>query len=393
MKKHNSFLFMLSLTILAIPTLYGGTKKKSKGYSLTTPSLSSLNPFGGSPQKEVVLDSDQKQKPRKKEKQKSSVVAKAPGMGFSLMGAPSRMAKRVVQGIRSIGPNTLNYVSSEKGKQQIKSALKTGLYYGFPVVAFVGGFKLFADRQQQSFQALRDQFTQQEQQLQQLQLQNPVADELQQLREQFAQQAQQMQQQNQQIHQQVVVRSEVLADGLDQINQGVQANGAAIEQVQNGVNVAATANQVNDLGTRVDNMSVPLRRTTANLGQLHQFLQEQQRVAVQADVRSADDAERAFKEQLFDRNLLIGLNVDSAKFGVEKSHQLVGEGNRIYTVVPVEVKKAEKSSSLAMEWATHQTAWNNAKDGFEGSMRNVFGDDVVIVPYAIEENQLKWLER
>ena len=228
MKKRSSLFFMLSLTIFATSTLYGAPKKKSKGYlsSFSMPSLSSLNPFEGSSKQQVVLNSDQNQKPRKKKKQKSGVASKLStklsGMGSALMGAPcamvhSRMAKRLAKNVTSagkdvfaVGPNTIKYVSSKKGKQQIKSALKTGLYYGIPVVGCIGGFKFLADRQQQSLLELRDQLAQQNQQNQQVQ---------------------QLQQENQRLHQEGRAGDEQLRNDIAQVNHDVQNVSGDVQQV------------------------------------------------------------------------------------------------------------------------------------------------------------------
>lgn len=240
MKKRNSFLFMLSLTIFATSTSYGAPKKKNKRYftSISIPSFSSLNPFGGSEQKEVVLNSDQSQKPRKKKKQKSGMSAKLStklsGMGSTIMGAPSAMMhSRIAKTLFAVGPNSIKYVSSKKGKQQIKSALK----YGIPVAALAvcgSRVKYLADRQQQSLQELRNQLPQQGQQMGHQQLAN-------------------------------------------EIGQLIQNNAAAIGQVQISVNNASTTDQVHNLNDRVDQLRQDVKRANNQLNKFEHGLNNIQR--------------------------------------------------------------------------------------------------------------------
>ncbi len=330
---------MLSLTLLATPTLYGA--------SLSMPSLSSLNPFGGTQKKEkVVLASDQNQKShKKKKKQKSSLVAKAFGisstMGYAIMGAPSalmhsRMTKRLARGIKStakdvlaIGPNTIKYASSKKGKQKIKSALKTGLYYGIPVMAFAGGLKCYADQQHI---------------------------------------LQRFQEENQMLHQRAAERDAQLSNGIAQVDQRVQDNTAIIVQVRTNLSevthrVVASAAQVENLGASVDRLrngmatsgqlnilqkrfdnnvgalqqtQQALQQTQQNLDQLHQYLQTQQQAAVQADIKSGDDALKCCWRHL-EPQVGIQLEIGDDKFEIGQPQKYVGEGNQIYTIVPVEV--------------------------------------------------------
>jgi len=274
----------------------------------------------------------------------------------------SRMAQRLA-----------NYVSSEKGKQQIKSALKNGLYYGIPVAGFAGGVKY-----------TKDQFSQLDQRIQQQQNQQLI-DDIAQVRQDG--------QNNAAAIEQVDTKVDQTSERIQDTYTSLRRVEAALDPLQRRINQTATGGQVIDLHGTLGQMR---RDIATSLNQFGTSLNQKAALRGIAQV-GWDDAniEQNFKRfcDTGKTGMLSDQAVDLRKCSYLSNYEVVnravlvnGKDGKPYLCVSLDISKENWGGTIEDEWADKKTTFKrDIKDMF------VMPDGTHVVLVARDQKTKNWL--